>query len=120
VLRARNIDADSAIRAVERLVQRRVRDRVLIPDLPRDLECDRGNRVDARRVVGDPAGPVRELIQFVPALLTRSSSPNRPTARSPWRCSACFSIRSRVATLACRCRRDHEEHLAVARAVLAR
>src|SRR5260221_9359668 len=66
---SRHRDANRAIRAVECLVQWRVGDRVLIPDLPRNLEGDRANLVDARRVVGHPTGPFRELIQLVAALL---------------------------------------------------
>jgi len=47
-----------AVRAIEYLVQRRVGDRVLIPDLPRDLQRRDADRIDARGVIGDPSGEV--------------------------------------------------------------
>src|SRR5215831_18908701 len=60
---AGHLHLNRAIRAVERLVQRRVSEGVLIANLMRDVERDVVNLVDRLRVVRDATRSLRQVVE---------------------------------------------------------
>jgi hypothetical protein len=60
-----NCDPNLSIRTIERLIDRRICDRVLGPNLPGDVDRDGLNLIDARRVVCDPARSLGQPIELV-------------------------------------------------------